>query len=112
MTRSATTRAILAICIAMVAAAMPASATNMTDPHPFSCDDGSEVSVTYIAQPVTALVAFRGMIYVLKPQQAASGARFVAESDEGSTVSFWSKGDEALFELPGYPQRRCKALPR
>lgn len=96
--------------LVLLATAPAAQATRMTDPDSFLCDDGARFTVTYIAQPVIALLAYGGVIYVLKPERTASGARFVMADELGQEVSFWNKGEEARLEMPGQPLRTCRRV--
>jgi len=88
-----------------------ASAALAGDPVVYRCDDGSALTVTFIAQPSSAVVADGGLIFVLTQQPAASGARYGADNVDGR-LTFWTKGNEATFETPNDVRRRCRLVAR
>jgi membrane-bound inhibitor of C-type lysozyme len=98
------------IGLSVLLATPAAQATRMTDPYYFRCDDGAEFSVAYVAEPVIAWLTYEDKAYELKPERTASGTRYVAVDAEGGEVSFWNKGEEALFEMPGQPLRKCRRV--
>jgi len=81
------------------------------DPVTYHCDDGSDVMATFIAiEPPAAIVVDHGTLHALSQRRSGSGARY-ATGDENPDVSFWTKGEEALFEVAGKLERTCKADP-
>jgi len=104
-------RGLMAVVLAAVmGAAVAASATRMTAPYAFRCDDGAEFTISYVAQPAIAVLEYEGKAYELKPERTASGTRYAAVDARGAEISFWNKGDEALFEFPGQPPRVCRRI--
>lgn len=82
------------------------------DPVTYRCDDGSEVMATFIAiEPPAAIVVDHGTLHALGLRRSGSGARY-ATGDDNPDVSFWTKGEEALFAVAGELERICKADPR
>jgi len=84
----------------------PASATQRTPGG-----RSPALTVTFIAQPSSAVVADGGLIFVLTQQPAASGGRYGAENVDGR-LTFWTKGNEATFETPNGVRRRCRLVTR
>jgi membrane-bound inhibitor of C-type lysozyme len=101
-------RRALAPALVLAALAAPALAAPPGDPVAFRCDDGAAFTVVYIRDASVALLAFEGAIFVLTPERRASGARYATTDASGGAVSFWNKGEEARFEMPGQPPRRCR----
>ncbi|MDR1728910.1 MAG: META domain-containing protein [Acidobacteriota bacterium] len=79
------------------AAAVPAVA--------YACPDGTEFSVAADEDEaaVTAPASLGGRSVKLPSVRAASGARYEKDGD-----SFWSHGDEAMFEVGGRSFHDCK----
>jgi putative lipoprotein len=78
---------------AAAAPGSPASSLAGARTFVFACPDGPEIVVRVDGE--RAAVFAPGMTYLLPHVPAASGARY---SD--GTATFWSKGEEAFFELP------------
>ena len=98
----------------LLAAVLVLAATDAAragDPVLYRCDDDSALTVTFVAQPPSAIVADGGLIFLLTQQPAASGARYVADNPDGR-LEFWTKGDEATFETPGGTRRNCRVVAR
>ncbi|MCF7991736.1 MAG: MliC family protein [Thiohalocapsa sp.] len=68
----------------------------------YRCGADFELWVSF-ADPSTANIRYSGGTLELPQVRAASGARYASEGNE-----FWTKGDEALFQLSGSEQRRCQ----
>ncbi len=63
-------------------------------PPRFRCDDGSEITATFVAgKPAKARIVHRDAAWTLPQAVSGSGARYAKDS-----VVFWTKGSEALFE--------------
>jgi len=63
----------------------------------YRCDDNSEVAVTFFqTDPPKAQLNRNGQMWTLPIAPSGSGAKY----SDGHTT-FWTKGDEAMFELDG-----------
>jgi len=101
MSRSLGLAALLALAVSAPVAA--------ADPVTYRCDDGSAVTATFLqTEPPAAIVTDAGRLYALPLRISASGARY-ATADEDAAVSFWTKGDEAFFEVAGRASRTCRS---
>lgn len=68
------------------------------------------IEVTFIngkEEPALANLEWLDQALVVSLGPSGSGARYTGGYG-GGTATFWNKGDEALFELPGQPQRQCR----
>lgn len=73
----------------------------------FTCEDGSELRVTFSANPDGAVVAQDGYTAVsLTGRIAGSGYRY---TDEGA--EFRSRGMEAYWLRPGAEETLCREIP-
>ncbi|MDX1405722.1 MAG: MliC family protein [Woeseiaceae bacterium] len=72
----------------------------------FSCTNGPDLAVRFLG-PETILMAVGERDFVLRRERTASGARYT-----GDGISFWNKGDEAMFIMPGGDYRCTKRLPK
>lgn len=78
------------------------------EPVTYRCDDGGEVTVTFLeTDPPAAIVVEDGRLQALPLRRSASGARYASSDGLGATV-FWIKGDEARYERPRAAARNCR----
>ncbi|MEO3430452.1 MliC family protein [Pelagibius sp. CAU 1746] len=78
------------------------------EPVTYRCDDGSEVTATFLqSDPQAAVIAEAGRLQVLPLRRSASGARYASSDGLGATT-FWVKGDEARYERPRAVARNCR----
>lgn len=67
--------------------------------------DCGGTTVEFGMQDDTPTLRLEGRDYWMRPVPAASGSRYVAEADE--TVTFWSKGTEAMLTVGGEERPAC-----
>jgi membrane-bound inhibitor of C-type lysozyme len=68
----------------------------------YRCGPDFELWVNF-SDPSTAKVRYTGGTLELPRVRSGSGARYASTGNE-----FWTKGDEALFQLSGSEQHRCQ----
>lgn len=68
----------------------------------FRCSDTSRFTVKELDKNRVELARGPNR-YVMKPVEAASGARYASDK-----ASYWNKGDEAVFEVKGKAYAGCK----
>lgn len=65
------------------------------------------LAATFIrTAPPLACLASQGVFYTLALTPAASGARYVTHTETGD-ILLWTRGDEAVVEIPGQPAMNC-----
>ncbi|MEQ9608322.1 MAG: MliC family protein [Kiloniellaceae bacterium] len=100
------------VMVALAASLLAAGPAGAEDPVTYHCDDGSDVTATFIEiEPPAAIVIDRGTLHALSLRRSGSGARY-ATGGEAPDVTFWTKGEEAIFGVAGKLERTCKAEPR
>lgn len=100
---------LLAACLAAACATAPDGAGEPAARTTFAydCDDGAEIVVRHRAKTDDVWVFLPGVSKPLPHVPAASGARY----SDGS-ITFWSKGSEALVEIGSRTLRCTENRPR
>ncbi len=82
-------------------------------PFAYRCEGlDALISATFInTESSVAMLKWLDKTQYLVSAPTGSGAKYLGKSDDGGEVSFWTKGDEALFQLPGAKELRCKQEP-
>lgn len=71
-------------------------------PVAYLCDDGTRVTARFLG-PYRAVLSIGRREVPLRNTLAASGSRY-----EGSGITFWLKGDEAMLERPQGRSTNCR----
>jgi len=65
------------------------------------------MAATFIrTDPPLACLESQDRRYTMTLTPTASGARYVADTDDGE-LAFWTKGDTAMLQMPGQPAINC-----
>ncbi|MGE3245563.1 MAG: MliC family protein, partial [Beijerinckiaceae bacterium] len=65
------------------------------------------IGVTFVqSDPSAAYLQYRNQAHAVVLQPSGSGARYTASYEDGA-VSMWTKGTEALLQLPKGPEMKC-----